>query len=82
MHSEQTLLGRLFVLYIAVIAAVKLRMMVNAIPGKERKWWNWKEFLRHAATYASVHFPASTRMCIQLLPKDRGCSRHKLDVEG
>ena len=55
-HNDQTLFGRLFVLFIAVTAAVKLRMMVNAIPGKERKWWNWKEFLRHASTYGKYSF--------------------------
>ena len=55
-HNDQTFFGRLFIFFIAAITAVKLRMMVNAIPGKERKWWNWKEFLRHASTYGKCKY--------------------------
>ena len=55
-HNDSALFGRLFLLFIATITAVKLRMMVNAIPGKERKWWNWKEFLRHSSTYGKCSF--------------------------
>lgn len=31
-HNDSALFGRLFILFIAVITAVRLRMMVNAIP--------------------------------------------------
>lgn len=55
-HGDSTLFGRLFILFVALIVAMKLRMMVDAIPGKERKWWNWKEFLRHSSTYGKCSF--------------------------
>lgn len=50
-HNDNTLFGRLFMLFIALIVTEELKIMVNAIPGEKRKWWNWKEFLRHALTY-------------------------------
>ncbi len=55
-HNDSTFFGRIFLLIISVIVSVRLRAMVNAIPGKNRKWWNWKEFLRHSSTYGKCSF--------------------------
>ena len=55
-HSPQTMLGRLIVIFLSTILVSQLRRTVEAIPGKDRRWWNWKEFLRHAASYSKCHF--------------------------
>ncbi|MBR1919088.1 MAG: hypothetical protein IJ831_05630 [Spirochaetales bacterium] len=58
-HSPDALLGRIFVIFLSTILVSQLRRTVEAIPGKDRRWLNWKEFLRHAASYSGCHFSGS-----------------------
>ena len=43
-------------IFLSTILVSQLRRTVDAIPGNDRRWWNWKEFLRHAASYSKCHF--------------------------
>ncbi len=57
--SPDALLGRIFAIFLSTILVSQLRCTVEATCGKDRRWWNWKEFLRHAASYSKCHFSGS-----------------------
>ena len=55
-HTEKTIKGKVFVVFIALVLLTQLRMMVQKIPLKERKYWSEYEFLEKVASYTKVHF--------------------------
>ena len=55
-HTEKTIKGKIFVVFIALILLTQLRVMVQKIPLKERKYWSELEFLEKVASYTKVHF--------------------------
>jgi transposase len=55
-HSEQVMLGRLFVNFVALIILTSLKERIKQIPGKDRKYWNYREFLDKVNTYSKVHY--------------------------
>ncbi len=55
-HSEKTVKGKVFVIFIALILLTKLRRMVQSTEPKDRKYWNEKDFLEKVTTYTRIHF--------------------------
>lgn len=55
-HSEKTIKGKLFVVFIALILLSQLRKTVQEIPMKERHYWNERDFLERVASYTKIHF--------------------------
>ncbi len=55
-HTEKTINGKIFVVFIALILMTQQRIMVQKIPLKERKYWSEHEFLEKVASYTKVHF--------------------------
>jgi len=55
-HTEKTIKGKIFVVFIALILLTQLRVMVQKIPLKDRKYWSEHEFLEKVASYTKVHF--------------------------
>ena len=55
-HSEQTMNGKVFTCFLSLILINALKNAVQAIPGKERKWWTWDEFLWKADSYSKTSF--------------------------
>jgi len=50
------MLGRLFVNFVALIILTSLKERIKQIPGKDRKYWNYREFLDKVNTYSKVHY--------------------------
>lgn len=44
-HSERTIKGKIFVIFIALILLTKLRVMVQSTPQKDRHYWTERDFL-------------------------------------
>ena len=55
-HTEQTVRGKIFVVFIALILLSQLRLTVRNIPPKQRRYWTEHEFLDKVASYTKVHF--------------------------
>ncbi len=55
-HNEQTIKGKVFITFIALIILTHLRRMVDQVPKKKRKYWSEHDMLRKVETYAKVHF--------------------------
>lgn len=55
-HSEKTVRGKIFVIFIALILLTQLRNMVRKTPAKERHYWTERDFLEKVASYTRVHF--------------------------
>ncbi len=55
-HTEQTVRGKIFVVFIALILLSQLRQTVRKIPPKQRRYWTEHEFLDKVASYTRVHF--------------------------
>lgn len=55
-HRERAMSGRLFIHFIALIILTELRKRVQAIPPKERKYWDAEKFLHLVNTYSRIHF--------------------------
>lgn len=55
-HSAQTVKGKIFVTFIALIILAQLRMMVDQVDKKKRKYWSEQDMLRKVETYAKIHF--------------------------
>ena len=55
-HSERTIKGKIFVIFIALILLTKLRVMVQSTPQKDRHYWTERDFLEKVASFSKVHF--------------------------
>ena len=55
-HTEQTVRGKIFVVFIALILLSQLRLTVRKIPPKQRRYWTEHEFLDKVTSYTRVHF--------------------------
>lgn len=55
-HSEKTVRGKIFVIFIALILLTQLRNTVRKTPAKERHYWTERDFLEKVASYTRVHF--------------------------
>ena len=55
-HTEQTVRGKIFVVFIALILLSQLRLTVRNIPPKQRRYWTEHEFLDKVASYTKLHF--------------------------
>lgn len=60
-HTEQTVRGKIFVVFIALILLSQLRQTVRKIPPKQRRYWTEHEFLDKVASYTKVHFEGKYR---------------------
>lgn len=55
-HNGRTLDGKLFVSFIALILISRLRDDLSKIPGKEIRYWNWREVLAYSSSYGKCSF--------------------------
>ncbi|MDY6343817.1 MAG: hypothetical protein SPL79_05950 [Sphaerochaetaceae bacterium] len=55
-HSEKTVKGKIFVIFIALILPTQLRKTVQKTPMKDRHYWNERDFLERVASYTRIHF--------------------------
>ena len=55
-HSEKTVKGKLFVIFIALILLTQLRKDVQKTPMKDRHYWSERDFLEKVASYTRIHF--------------------------
>ncbi len=55
-HSEKTVKGKVFVIFMALILLTKLRRMVQSTEPKDRKYWDERDFLEQVTTYTRIHF--------------------------
>lgn len=55
-HNEKTLAGKLFISFISLILISRLRENVDKVPGKDIRYWNWKEVLAYASSYGKCQF--------------------------
>lgn len=53
-HSEQTMRGKLLVLFIALALITELKNKVNAVDRKERKYRDWYSLLSSTASYSRI----------------------------
>ena len=55
-HSEKTVKGKLFVIFIALILLTQLRKDVQKTPMRDRHYWSERDFLEKVASYTRIHF--------------------------
>lgn len=55
-HSEATIKGKIFIVFIALILLTQLRNDIQKIKPKDRHYWSEREFLDRVANYTKVHF--------------------------
>ena len=55
-HTEQTVKGKVFIIFIALILLTHLRLTIKKIPPKQRRYWTEHEFLDKVASYTRIHF--------------------------
>lgn len=60
-HTDKVMQGRLFVNFITLIILTALKELINLIPPKQRKHWNYKEILDKVNTYSKVHYRGTYR---------------------
>lgn len=55
-HSSATILGKIFINFVALILLSSLKRTVSAIPEKDRHYWSASDMLDKVETYSKVHF--------------------------
>lgn len=55
-HSEATIKGKIFIIFIALVLLTQLRNDIQKIKPKDRHYWSEREFLDRVANYTKVHF--------------------------